>query len=126
MIHDSKQKDLSSNVVHALQQTQLTAQHQRKNRYIPSESMELTLEVGNCLLVEKLSYRFYPLNENALVVFKAPPQLEAQNLYDDLIKRVVGLPGDVVQIRNRERKSTYFSSVSFLSLKSGQHPSVQV
>ncbi len=33
-------------------------------------------------------------------VFKAPPELEAQNLHDDLIKRVVGLPGDMVPICN--------------------------
>lgn len=69
-------------------------------RYIPSESMQPTLEVGDRLLVEKLSYRFHPPQRNDLVVFKAPPELEAQNLHDDLIKRVVGLPGDVVQIRN--------------------------
>lgn len=67
-------------------------------RYIPSKSMEPTLEVGDRLLVEKLSYRFHPPQREDLVVFKAPPKLEAQNLHDDLIKRVVGLPGDVVQI----------------------------
>lgn len=69
-------------------------------RYIPSESMEPTLEVGDRLLVEKLSYRFHPPQRNDLVVFKSPRQLEAQNLHDDLIKRVVGLPGDVVQIHD--------------------------
>ena len=69
-------------------------------RYIPSESMEPTLEVGDRLLVEKLSYRFHPPQRNDLVVFKAPPALQAQNLHDDLIKRVVGLPGDVVQIHD--------------------------
>jgi signal peptidase I len=77
-------------------------------RYIPSESMEPMLEVGDSpsgtlrerLLVEKLSYRFHPPQRNDLVVFKAPPELEAQNLHDDLIKRVVGLPGDVVQIHD--------------------------
>ncbi len=52
------------------------------------------------LLVEKLSYGFHPPQRNDLVVFKAPPKLEAQNLHDDLIKRVVGLRGDMVQIRN--------------------------
>lgn len=52
------------------------------------------------LLVEKLSYRFHHPQRNDLVVFNAPPELEAQNLHDDLIKRVVGIPGDMVQIRN--------------------------
>jgi len=69
-------------------------------RYIPSESMEPTLEVGDRLLVEKLSYRFHLPQRDDLVVFKAPPALIAQNLHDDLIKRVVGLPGDIVQIRH--------------------------
>lgn len=67
-------------------------------RYIPSDSMQPTLEVGDLLLVEKLSYRFQPPQRNDLVIFNAPPELEAQNLHNDLIKRVVGLPGDVVQI----------------------------
>lgn len=36
------------------------------------------------------------------MVFKAPPELEAQYLHDDLKKRVVGLPGDVVQIHDEQ------------------------
>lgn len=47
-----------------------------------------------------MSYRFHPPQRNDLVVFKAPPELEAQNLHDNLIKPVVGLPGDMVQIRS--------------------------
>lgn len=47
-----------------------------------------------------MNYRFHPLQRNDLVVFKAPLQLEAQNLHDDLIERVVGLPGNVVQIHD--------------------------
>ena len=69
-------------------------------RYIPSDSMQPTLEVGDRLLVEKLSYRFHSPQREDLVVFKTPPGLEAQNLHDDLIKRVIGLPGDTVQIHD--------------------------
>jgi signal peptidase I len=61
-------------------------------RYIPSESMEPMLKVGafpkgtlrERLLVEKLSYRFYPPQRNDLVVFKAPSQLESQTDFDRL------------------------------------------
>ncbi|WP_255525066.1 S26 family signal peptidase [Trichocoleus sp. FACHB-591] len=51
-------------------------------------------------MVEKLSYRFHSPQRNNLVVVKAPSRLEAQNPHDDLIKRVVGLLGYVVQIRD--------------------------
>jgi signal peptidase I len=70
--------------------------------------MKPTLEVGDCplgtlrdrLLVEKLSYCFHPPQRNDLLVFKALPELQTQNLHDDLIKRVVDLPGGTVQIHH--------------------------
>lgn len=71
-------------------------------RYIPSESMVPTLQVGDRLIVEKLSYRLHSPQRGDIVVFKAPPELKARNLNDDLIKRVIGLPGDVVAVSNGE------------------------
>lgn len=67
-------------------------------RYIPSESMTPTLQVGDRLIVEKLIYRLHPPKRGDIVVFKAPPELKARNLNDDMIKRVIGIPGDVVVI----------------------------
>lgn len=68
-------------------------------RYIPSESMVPTLQVGDRLIVEKLSYRLHPPQRGDIVVFKAPPVLKARNLNDDLVKRVIGVPGDTVAIQ---------------------------
>jgi signal peptidase I len=68
-------------------------------RYIPSESMAPTLQVGDRLIVEKLSYEFHPPQRGDIVVFQAPPELKSQNLHDELIKRIIGLPGDVVQVK---------------------------
>jgi signal peptidase I len=67
-------------------------------RYIPSESMMPTLQVGDRLIVEKLSYRLHPPKRGDIVVFKASSALAVRNLKDDLIKRVIGIPGDVVAV----------------------------
>lgn len=67
---------------------------------IPSGSMESTLEIRDRLLVNKLSYQFGDVERGDIVVFFKPDSLSSP--YDDLIKRVVGLPGDVVEGRNNQ------------------------
>lgn len=67
-------------------------------RYIPSESMTPTLQVGDQVVVEKLSDWFHPPERGDIVVFRATPELRARNLKDDMIKRVIGKPGDVVAV----------------------------
>jgi len=62
--------------------------------YIPSESMVPTLKIHDRVLVNKLSYKLHPVHRGDIVVFKAPPHADPG--IDDLVKRVVGLPGDVV------------------------------
>lgn len=52
------------------------------------------------LLIERLSYHFHPTQQKTLVLGKAPSELGAQSLHEDLIKRVIGLPEYVVQIRD--------------------------
>ncbi|MGG6269078.1 signal peptidase I [Leptolyngbya sp. AN03gr2] len=69
-------------------------------RYIPSESMIPTLQVGDRIIVEKLSYRLRSPQRNDIVVFSATPELRSQNLKDDLIKRVIGLPGDTIRVQS--------------------------
>lgn len=62
---------------------------------IPSSSMESTLEIRDRLLVNKLSYRFGDVERGDIVVFFRPDSLPSP--YDDLIKRVIGLPGEVIE-----------------------------
>ena len=69
-------------------------------RYTPSESMMPTLQVGDRLIIEKVSYRFRSPQRGDIIVFKAPPALIAQNIHDDFTKRVIGLPGDEIAIKN--------------------------
>jgi len=54
-----------------------------------------TLEKQDRVLVNKLSYRLHKVNRGDVVVFERPPN-EA-GVIRDLIKRVVGLPGDTVE-----------------------------
>ena len=79
---------------------------------IPSESMQPRLLIGDYLLVSKWSYGYSNFSvafglpiipgrifasqpeRGDVVVFKAPPTQR-----DDYIKRVIGLPGDVIQMK---------------------------
>jgi signal peptidase I len=68
--------------------------------WIPSPSMEPTLHgCQTCdpdrLLVDKLSYRLHAVHRGDVVVFRRPPGAPADDT--DLVKRVIGLPGDVLQ-----------------------------
>src|SRR5437870_6512732 len=67
--------------------------------YIPSASMEPTLKIGDRVLVNKLSYDFHDVNRGDIVVFNSPPG-EDNPAVKDLIKRVIGLPGETVEGRD--------------------------
>jgi signal peptidase I len=65
--------------------------------YIPSRSMVPTLEVGDRVLVNKLSYDLHDVNRGDIVVFEAGPNPAWQKAgIDDLVKRVIALPGETV------------------------------
>jgi signal peptidase I len=62
---------------------------------IPSESMVPTLLVGDRVFVNKFIYRFTEPERGDVVVFESVNGRE-----EDLIKRVVGVAGDEVEVRN--------------------------
>ncbi len=64
--------------------------------YIPSPSMTPTLKVDDRVLVNKMSYRIHGVDRGDIVVFVSPQQAPEK----DLIKRVVGLPGETVEGRD--------------------------
>jgi signal peptidase I len=66
--------------------------------YIPSGSMLPTLQIGDRIIVDKLSYHLHDVHRGDIVVF-ARPKLEDQE-YADLVKRVVGLPGETISSKN--------------------------
>jgi signal peptidase I len=67
--------------------------------YIPSESMVPTLVKNDRVLVNKLSYKLHDVHRGDIVVFKAPEGAATAQV-KDLIKRVVGLPGETIEGRN--------------------------
>jgi signal peptidase I len=64
--------------------------------YIPSGSMEPTLKPGDRVLVDKISYDLHSVHRGDIVVFKRPPNDNSPGV-TDLIKRVIGLPGETIQ-----------------------------
>lgn len=68
-------------------------------RYIPSSSMEPTLEINDRLIIEKISFRFRAPERGDVVVFSPTDTLREQNFKDAFIKRVIGLPGETVEVR---------------------------
>ena len=68
-------------------------------RYIPSGSMLPTLQINDRLIVDKLGYHFKSPERGDVVVFSPTDTLAKQNFHDAFIKRVIGLPGDKVEVK---------------------------
>ncbi|MBZ0168299.1 MAG: signal peptidase I [Kofleriaceae bacterium] len=64
---------------------------------IPSGSMLQTLQVGDHILVNKFVYWFTNPQQGDIIVFKYP-----QDEGRDFIKRIVGLPGEKVEVRAKQ------------------------
>jgi len=63
--------------------------------YVRGSSMEPSLHSGQYLVVSKLSYRLGEVQRGDIVVFLPP-----NGGSDDYIKRIIGLPGERVEIRD--------------------------
>ena len=89
--------------------------------WIPSESMLDTIQVNDRVMVNKLAYHLGEPQRGDIVVFRDPAEPEAEESIpeavvrsvmeavgirtrgrDDLIKRVVGLPGETITIQNSQ------------------------
>lgn len=89
--------------------------------WIPSESMLPTIEVNDRVMVNKLAFKWGEPERGDIVVFRDPAEPEAEESIpeavvrsvleavgirtrgrDDLIKRVIGLPGETILIQGNE------------------------
>ncbi len=61
--------------------------------FVPSASMEPTLQIGDRILVQKIGFS---LQRGAIVVFTHPKRDLEPPLNEDLVKRIVGLPGETI------------------------------
>jgi len=66
-----------------------------QNFNIDGHSMEPNLHDQELILVDKWSYIFHTPSRGDVIVFQAPP-----NPTQDYIKRIVGLPGDVITVQD--------------------------
>jgi signal peptidase I len=69
------------------------------NARVPSASMETTIMTGDRLIANRLAYKFSDPERFDIVVFKYPDDPEQKTLY---IKRIIGLPGDKIEIKDNE------------------------
>jgi len=76
---------------------------------IPSGSMKDTLQIGDHILVNKFIYGVkLPFINTTIIPYKKPQREDIivfkfrQEPKKDFIKRTIGIPGDVIEIRNKE------------------------
>lgn len=74
--------------------------------FIPSESMEHTLNINDRVLVNKLVYDFRDPDRGEIIVFTAPDDWRSDPNEEDFIKRVIGTPGDHVICCDSEGRIT--------------------
>jgi signal peptidase I len=72
--------------------------------YIPSPSMEHTLNVLDRVLVNKLVYDFRDPRRGEIIVFKAPTDWQSGNEGEDFIKRIIGVGGDHVMCCDAQQR----------------------
>ena len=66
-------------------------------RIVPTTSMVPTIQPGDRLFVEKITLHVMGLERGEVIVFEPPAQ---SGLTDDLIKRLIALPGDTVETKD--------------------------
>lgn len=80
--------------------------------FVSGQSMEPNFKSGDYLIVDEISYRFKPIQRGEVVVFKFP-----QDSSQRFIKRVIGLPGETVEIKNNKITISKGEKVEVLSEK---------
>jgi signal peptidase I len=75
--------------------------------YIPSESMEHTLNINDRVLVNKVVYDLRTPDRGEIVVFKSPTSWRSDPAEVDFIKRVIAVGGDHVICCDQQRRLVF-------------------
>lgn len=86
----------------ALSQSAPNFQDAFEARYIPSKAMSPTLEVNDSVIIDKLAYRSQSPKRGDIVLFNPTKNIlkQAPDLKDPFIKRIIGLPGEKVEVKS--------------------------
>lgn len=71
-----------------------------ETRYIPSKAMLPTFQVNDKVLIDKHTYRSQLPKRGDIILFYPPEALQKQGFKDVFTKRVIGLPGDNLEIKS--------------------------
>lgn len=91
-------------------------------RYIPSGSMIPTLQINDRLIIDKLGYYFQTPQRGDIIVFSPTDELKRQNFKDAFIKRVIGLPGETIAVKDGK---VYINGQTLLESYIGDAPTYQ-
>ena len=66
-------------------------------RIVPTESMVPTIQVGDRLMFDKFFFRYVDLKRYDIIMF-LPPEAAQQQNEQFFVKRIIGIPGDVIEV----------------------------
>lgn len=87
---------------------------------VRGDSMDTTLSDGQNLIMDKLSYRFHEPERYDIVIFPGPEEYGEHPYY---IKRIIGLPGETVQIKkgkvyiNGKKLKAIYTALRIISMR---------
>lgn len=84
-------------VVFAVAFTLVFRTYVAEGRFVPTDSMHPTLQEGDRLIIEKVTFKMSGIQRGDIVVFTPP---ERSDKKEDMVKRVIGLPGETLSIKS--------------------------